>query len=154
MSHPSKAKGTRGETAWVRAVRHFGYEQAERRALHGRNDIGDVQMCPGFIAEVKCGEAAKRASRRQIVDWMRETELERVNAGADLAVLVTQRAGYGYDRALHWDAHLWVEDLAALTGGTWLPWLRHTLIVTMPGADALLVARRYGYGSPLEEAAS
>ena len=98
----SKDKGTRAETAVVRYCRGF-FPAAERRALHGRHDVGDILLAPGIIIEVKAGKAAQTASLRKIRDWIAETQREVVNADADLGLLVTQRQGLGLSRVEDWE---------------------------------------------------
>ena len=87
--------GTRTETAVVRWLTAHGWPNAERRALHGNTDLGDITGTPGLIWEVKGGEAAKDASDRQIDAWLDETETERRNAAAAYGFLVCQRRGKG-----------------------------------------------------------
>jgi hypothetical protein len=84
VTNKPKAIGTRGETAIVNVLRAHGFGGAERRALAGSNDLGDILICPGVIAEVKWGKHAKTASLVDVSRWLRETERERANAGAHL----------------------------------------------------------------------
>jgi hypothetical protein len=83
--------GTRAESMTVAYLRENGFAQAERRALHGNTDLGDITGIPDVVIEVKGGEAAKNASVGQINAWLEETETERLNAGADIGILVVQR---------------------------------------------------------------
>lgn len=92
----SKQKGTAAETAVVRALHSLGFPYAERRALRGGKDLGDVTGTPGLIWEVKdartwCGP-----------EWLRETETERVNANADFGILVVKVPGIGAPNAGLW----------------------------------------------------
>jgi len=88
----SKDIGTRGETQVVKFLIESGFPYAERRALHGSTDLGDITGTPGLVWEVKSGEAAMTASDNQIVAWLKETETERVNAkNAEFGTLVVQR---------------------------------------------------------------
>lgn len=91
MVNRSKARGTAGETAVVRYLQAHGWPHAERRQLRGRLDAGDVTGCPGLCFEVKAGDAARNASDALIVRWLAETETERVNASADIGILVVAR---------------------------------------------------------------
>ena len=102
MTNPSKSKGTAAETAVVRYARAHGFPHADRLTLTGRYDRGDVLLAPGAIAEVKAGKAAQGASYNQVLAWLDETERERVNARADIAVLIVQRQGYGLGRVETW----------------------------------------------------
>ena len=140
-----KAIGTATETAVVKALRRHGFPHAERRALAGTLDQGDVTGCPGIVFEVKGGTAAKTASDGLVVEWLAETERERVNAGAEVGVLVLQRAGIGPANADRWWAVLQmpVRTIEGRATGEWVP-CRMTL------ADACRVLRLWGYGSPLD----
>ena len=77
----SKRKGTAAETAIVRCLVEAGWPHAERRALIGAHDKGDVAGIPGVVIE------AKNCSRDELPAWLREAETERANAGADLGVV-------------------------------------------------------------------
>lgn len=103
--NPSKRKGTAGETAVTRYCRDNGFSKAERRALHGTLDRGDIKICDHWIAEVKTGKTAAEASWAQIRRWWAETERERVNAGAPAAMLVVQRRGIGLSQPGKWTAY-------------------------------------------------
>lgn len=91
MTARPKDIGTAAETAVVRYLRDHGFPLAERRALHGSTDLGDITGTPGLVWEVKGGEAAKTASDGQIAAWMDETEMERTNAGAAYGFLIVAR---------------------------------------------------------------
>lgn len=84
-----KQKGTAYETLVVRFLRASGFPHAERRALHGGNDEGDVTGVPGVVWECKNHKALK------LSEWLNETEVERDNANADVGVLVVKRQGFG-----------------------------------------------------------
>lgn len=96
--------GTAGETGVCRFLADNGFPLAERRRLRGNVDGGDLVTVPGLVIEVKSGAAAKNASLALVDAWLFETEVERVNAGADVGVLVVQRRGYAPTRAGHWRA--------------------------------------------------
>lgn len=84
--------GTRAETAVVKYLRDHGFPHAERRALAGALDKGDITGTPGIVWEVKGGEAAKTASDGQILKWLEETDREAENAGTLYGVLIVQRS--------------------------------------------------------------
>lgn len=111
MVNKPKNIGTAAETAVVRAIANMGFPHAERRALKGTQDQGDITGTPGVCWEVKGGDAAKTASDLQIEAWMGETEVERANARAAIGVLVQQRKGVGYANADRWWAWLWSDAL-------------------------------------------
>lgn len=49
----NRAKGTAAETAVVRYLNYVGAIHAERRALRGKDDRGDIAGIPGVVIEVK-----------------------------------------------------------------------------------------------------
>jgi hypothetical protein len=139
VTNRSKQIGTRGESGVVKALHAHGFPGAERRALAGSSDRGDILICPGLIAEVKAGAHARNASLADIVFWWRETERERHNAGAAFGLLVVQRNGYSADRAEKWRCFL---DLGGI-------WGRDHRRVEMVLDEACDVLRREGWGDPL-----
>jgi len=84
-----RAKGTSFETAIVRYLQENGFQYAERRALHGEADKGDITGTPGLAWECKNHKTLK------ISEWIRETEQERINAKAEYGFLIVKRAGVG-----------------------------------------------------------
>lgn len=114
VANPSKEKGTKSESAVVRAARAAGFPDAERLALAGAHDLGDVRLCRGVVVEVKGGKAAEEASLNLIDDWLGEADKERVNSNSDFALLVTKRRGKGYDNAHTWDGWMHFADFARL----------------------------------------
>jgi hypothetical protein len=101
MNKP-KIIGTRAETAVVRFMRSAGFPQAERRALRGTLDAGDVTGCPGVCWSVKGGGQATGASDGLVEKWLDELDVQRQNAGAQVEVLVLQRRGIGEANAGRW----------------------------------------------------
>ena len=85
----NRSKGTSFETLIVRSLRNLGFPYAERRALHGHLDKGDVTGCGPLVFECKA------AKRHELSAWLKETETERINANADYGVLVVKRQGHG-----------------------------------------------------------
>jgi hypothetical protein len=106
--NPSKRKGTAAETAVVEYLRGHGFAHAERRALHGSLDQGDVTGIPGICVEVK------NCATYDLPGWMRETEAERWAAGADVGALVVKPRGVGATRVGEWWAVLTLDQLAYL----------------------------------------
>jgi hypothetical protein len=132
----------------MRAARLAGFPHADRYALHGSRDIGDIGLCPGVIVEVKGGEHARRASDLDVQRWLDETARERDNANAAVAFLVVQRSGVGGPNAARWWAYWrlgWIADLSyAQTFAS-----RH-VVVRMTVGEALELVRAAGYGEPIE----
>lgn len=120
----SRATGTQAETAVVRYLQNW-WPAAERRALSGNKDKGDVAGIAGICIEVK-------AAKTQLIGpWQRETETERINAGAERCMLVVKRS---YKTVARWDAYMPLAQLDLLTGGL-LPveelgaWVRMDLVL-------------------------
>lgn len=103
----SKAKGTTAEREVVRYLQNW-WPAAERRALSGNKDKGDVAGIPGVVVEVKA------AVRQELAVWKRETLVERDNAGVSNCVLVVKRP---YKAVAEWDAYLPWSALAHRSSG-------------------------------------
>jgi hypothetical protein len=84
----SRSKGTSFETLIARYMRDNGFPFAERRALHGNLDKGDINAGAPLVFECKA------AKRHELSGWLAETEQERINAEADYGVLVVKRQGH------------------------------------------------------------
>lgn len=143
----SKQRGTAAETAVVRYLAANGFPHAERRALRGNLDAGDVTGCPGLCVEIKGGDAARFASDGLIAAWMRELAAEVGNAGADVGLLVVQRAGVGPANAGRWWAWMPAFQVAGLMALSLVD-ARVTFPVRMLLADAVALLRAAGYGQP------
>jgi hypothetical protein len=86
----SKAKGTAAETAVVRFLQANGYPHAERRALAGNQDRGDIAGIPGLVLEVKA------AARMELAAWVDEASIEAIHphgGEADVPVVWHKRRG-------------------------------------------------------------
>lgn len=81
----ARQKGTTFESALVNYLREHGHPFAERRAMAGTLDKGDLTgLGPRYVIE------AKAAKRIELGPWLKETETERVNAKADYGFLVVK----------------------------------------------------------------
>lgn len=147
----SRAIGTPTETAVVNFLRENGWPNAERRALHGSKDLGDVTGCPGLVFEVKGGAAAMNASDGLLDKWLVETEQERLNARADYGILVMKRRGIGFPRAGWWTAAMWLGDLHRMLEpdalGATITHVYYTP-VRMLLYEMTNILRLHGYGDP------
>jgi len=103
MSNKSKAKGTRAESAIVRYLNEHGIK-AERRALHGSADIGDILVGDDLIIEVKAGQQTAAPSRTQMIEWLNQTIVEGENCGLPSVLCVVR-----YRRKLE-DAEIWIPE--------------------------------------------
>lgn len=83
----SKRRGTGWETAVVRYLCDSGVLHAERRALAGTKDRGDVAGIPGIVVECKNEKAVSLAG------WLDEANVERDNDGADAGFVWFKRRG-------------------------------------------------------------
>ena len=100
----SKAKGTRAETRVVKYLTALGLH-AERRALSGNQDNGDIKVVLNnteITIEVKAGKQTENPSRSQIEEWLRQTRVEAINASCSGALVVVR-----YRRSLD-DAEVYI----------------------------------------------
>ena len=146
MNKP-KAVGTAAETAVTRALHGLGFPHAERRALRGAHDAGDITGTPGICWEVKGGTAAKTASDNLVAQWLDDTERERRAAGAAVGVLVLQRSGIGGVNAHRWWA---VVRWPILLSPTTLLGFPDGVVLRLYLSDLCLMLRRSGYGAPVD----
>ena len=84
-----RQKGTSFETAIVGWLKEHGFPHAERRALHGTFDKGDITGTGPLVWE------CKNHKTLAISEWLVETGDERQNAAADYGILVAKRRGHG-----------------------------------------------------------
>lgn len=92
MANPSKKKGTAAETRVVNYLKSFGI-QAERRALSGSEDQGDIKVIAKgleFVFEVKAGKQTINPTRKQMDEWIRQTMVEGRNARCDSMLIVAR----------------------------------------------------------------
>jgi len=85
----SKAKGTAFETDVVRYLIEHGFPYAERRALRGTLDAGDVSGVVGWVLEVKNCRAL------DLGPWMTEARNEASNDGVSRYAVVHKRRQHG-----------------------------------------------------------
>lgn len=136
----SKARGTDTETKVVRYLQGFGFHQAERRALRGENDAGDVAGIQGVCIEVKGDRSNKVAA------WKAETIKEAANAKADFYFLVVRR---DYKPVKDWEVHMPVSLLCDDLSHSFNrleeePWVRMDLAL----AAELMLDRGFGPWGP------
>ena len=97
------------ESAVVAFLRGNGWLSAERRALHGSLDQGDVTGTPGLVWEVKYANGGVR-----MAGWIAQTEVERLNASADYGILVIKPAAIGATQTNRWFAVMMAESFERL----------------------------------------
>jgi hypothetical protein len=83
----SRTKGTRWESAVVTYLQACGWPNAERRAMRGARDRGDVAGIVGIVIE------AKSAARVDLAAWLDEATREAAHAG-DKGVAWFKRRGH------------------------------------------------------------
>ena len=93
LTNPSKAKGTSWESAIVAHLQGSGFPYAERRALAGTQDRGDIAGIPGVMLE------AKNCKQLSLSQWMDEVRVQKKNAGAQVGAAVVKRRNHQTGRA-------------------------------------------------------
>jgi hypothetical protein len=89
-----KDKGTRAETDVVGWARKHGFFKAERLALCGAGDVGDVRLAEGVMVQVKDGYTErKEPTDYQIGQWLDQVDRQRKNGGWDIGLLVHKKYG-------------------------------------------------------------
>ena len=83
----SRAKGTSWESKIVEFLQASGWPHAERRALQGAKDKGDISGLPGVCIEAKNEKAITLAT------YIKEVEEEKINSGATVAFAWIKRRG-------------------------------------------------------------
>jgi hypothetical protein len=84
-----RSKGTHAESAVVGYLVTHGFPEAERRALNGTKDRGDIAGIPGVVIEVKAHATFELAS------WLDEALREGANANAPISVVWHKRRSKG-----------------------------------------------------------
>lgn len=157
MANPSKQKGTKAESDLVKWLRGNGFPHAERLALTGSKDSGDIRLTPlGWTAglvtiEVKAHATTGRGIPADglLLDWLAQAETERANAGAAHCPLILRRTGPGAGDPARWWAWIpaWsLRDL--LRAPIDLPDPAAPVCMSVASLAALL--RAAGYGAELE----
>jgi Holliday junction resolvase len=83
----AKQKGTAAETAVVKYLREHGFPYAERRALHGTADKGDITGIGPIVIEVKNHKTLDLAG------WIKELEAEMKNANVNVGAVIAKKRG-------------------------------------------------------------
>lgn len=104
----SKAKGTMAESAVVSFLRTAGFPYAERLALQGSKDRGDVTGIPGVVVEVK------NEQTYQFSSWLAEAGVERDNANAVYGIVVAKPRLVGVTRTGEWMAMMRLHEYVHL----------------------------------------
>ncbi len=83
----SKRKGTGWETSVVQYLKENGVPHAERRALNGAKDRGDIAGIPGVVIE------CKNERTITLAQYADEVDAEATNDGAVVGVAWIKRRG-------------------------------------------------------------
>lgn len=93
MANPNKKKGTAAETRVVRYLAAHGLF-AERRALSGSKDNGDIKLVAAdgteYTLEVKTGKQTENYNRTQFEEWFRQAIEEGANSGCEAALIIVR----------------------------------------------------------------
>lgn len=155
MTNRPKQIGTAFETMVVRFLQGDGFPDAERRALAGTDDKGDiVAASQQVIFECKGGKAAESASDAQVEAWMDELNTEMRNSRAQVGVLVVKRKAHGETKVGGMHAYLWLnmdgDGMQLATLGWYKPGPdAASLVARLRLDDAVRLLRVMGYGEPL-----
>ena len=84
-----RAKGTNFETFIVNYLKDM-YPFVERRSLNGALDKGDITGTDRRLVW-EC----KNHKTLNFSGWLHEAEVERINAGAEIGIVVAKRRSYG-----------------------------------------------------------
>ena len=98
MVNKPKQKGTAAETAVVSFLQSAGFPHAERLALQGGKDRGDITGIPGIVVEVK------NEAQYTLSSWLTECRIEVDNARADFGFVAAKPRGVGNTRIDQWYA--------------------------------------------------
>lgn len=113
----AKAKGRETENLFVAYMQRVaGLVHLERRRLKGGKDEGDVTGWPGVVVEVKSGASLS------IPQWLRELDVEIVNAHADpVPSFLVVRPKSKRDPAGWWVIRRLPNDIELLRAAGYLP---------------------------------
>lgn len=104
----AKVKGRQTENEYVNLVADYFGIKVERRRLAGVADRGDIAGFADLCVEVKSG-----GGKLLIPEWLRQLEVERVNAGASIGQLAVRPRG-ATNGAQWWAIRPLVDDLDLL----------------------------------------
>lgn len=87
MVNRSKQKGTSAESAVVGYLQQRGWLHAERRALAGNTDRGDIAGVAGVMLEVK------NCAKHDLAGWTAEAKAQQSHAQATIGAVVAKKRG-------------------------------------------------------------
>lgn len=90
----AKKAGTAFETLITQYLAEaLDSDYIERRARHGRSDVGDIGGVRTVNGQRVVIEAKDYGGRFNVGPWLQEAETERVNDGAAIGVVIAKRRG-------------------------------------------------------------
>lgn len=128
MVNKAKNKGTAAESAVVSFLRTRGFPHAERLALQGGKDRGDITGIPGIVIEVK------NTATYTFSSWLKEAMVEKDNANADFAFVAAKPRLVGATRVGMWMAAMYLGEFSRLCKQAGVYWA--DLSTAPPGASA------------------
>jgi Holliday junction resolvase len=87
MSSPEKQKGDRAERAFLAWLHDLGFEKAHRIRAGSPDDIGDIELSPDIVLEVK------DRAKIDLPAWTRKLGLQKANKDAAIGVIVIKKRG-------------------------------------------------------------
>lgn len=87
MTSPQKRKGSAAELAVAKWLNRLGWVHAERSRCGWSDDRGDIDGIPGVCIEVK------NEKRIDLPGYLRELEVEMINAKAWAGAVIVKRRG-------------------------------------------------------------
>jgi len=97
LSNPQRRKGTAAEATVVAHLRNW-WPDAERRALHGSTDLGDVVLPRDLDLTIEI----KNQRTYQLPAWFKQMQTEQANAGTSRGLLVIKPNGVGVSNIGNW----------------------------------------------------
>jgi Holliday junction resolvase-like predicted endonuclease len=112
VASPEKQKGTRAEVAVVKWLQALGYKKAHRTRAGFHDDIGDIELRPDLVIEVK------DRAKLDLPGWLKHLGWQKANKDAELGVVIIKKRGSSdvYEWAFVLDAATFVNLLRKTEG--------------------------------------
>ena len=113
MSNPQRRKGTAAEAAVVAQLRNW-WPDAERRALHGSQDLGDVILPRNIDLTIEI----KNQRTYNFPAWFKQMQDEQINAKTNRGLLIVKPNGVGVSQIGNWWAVMSLDQAIELLDET------------------------------------
>ena len=113
MSNPQRRKGTAAEAAVVAHLRNW-WPDAERRALHGSQDLGDVILPRNIDLTIEI----KNQRTYNFPAWFKQMQDEQINAKTNRGLLIVKPNGVGVSQIGNWWAVMSLDQAIELLDET------------------------------------